>query len=95
VLDATTTGTKRQLSSLLPSIEDGRERVLKEISGGGVEVRKKDGKRSKSKSRSKEKYAEVGMKKGMKRSHTQCSVEKIHLRDDFLQQMRVDQELNF
>jgi hypothetical protein len=78
--------------SSLPSIDDNRARVLKDDSGSALGVRKKDNKRSKSKSKSKskEKYGDVSMKKGMKRSHTQCSVEKLHLRDDFLEQMRVD-----
>ena len=76
--------------SSLPSIDDNRARVLKDDGGSALGVRKKDNKRSKSKSKSKEKYGDVSMKKGMKRSRTQCSVEKLHLRDDFLEQMRVD-----
>lgn len=72
----------------LPSIDDNRARVSKDETGSVV--KKKIDKRSKSKSKSKEKYTDVSMKKQVKRSHTQCSVEKMHLRDDFLEQMRVD-----
>jgi glycerol-3-phosphate O-acyltransferase len=83
------TATKRQLT-LLPNLDFGdknlRARIIKEeIIESGIASRAKETKRSKSKENNTQ-----TMKKGMKRSHTQCSVEKLHLKDDFLSQMKAD-----
>jgi hypothetical protein len=83
------TATKRQLT-LLPNLDFGdknlRAKIMKEeIIESGIVSRGKETKRSKSK----EKLPQT-MKKGMKRSHTHCSVEKLHLKDDFLSQMKAD-----